>query len=153
MNNKHAGFTLIEIMMVVIIIAVLAAFAYPSYVDSVRKSKRSDAVNALLALKSAQEKFRTNCIFYADAYLDDNGTDDDDETCNAANAGVGDLGFDSNSSPNGFYTVAITDGSASGIAYTATATAVGDQANDTDCNVFTLTVSAGTETFAPDDCI
>ena len=37
------GFTLIEIMIVVAIVAIIAAIAYPSYQDSVRKSRRADA--------------------------------------------------------------------------------------------------------------
>ena len=38
--KKTLGFTLIELMIVVAVIAILASIAYPSYRDSVRKSKR-----------------------------------------------------------------------------------------------------------------
>ena len=37
------GFSLIELMIVITAVGVLLAFAYPSYMDSVRKSRRVDA--------------------------------------------------------------------------------------------------------------
>jgi len=48
--KKCQGFTLIEIMIVVGIVGILAAIAYPSYMESVRKSKRAEAKSELSGL-------------------------------------------------------------------------------------------------------
>ena len=50
---KQSGFTLIELMIVVVIIGVLAALAYPSFSNQVDKTRRADAKTALLG--AAQE--------------------------------------------------------------------------------------------------
>lgn len=51
------GFTLIELMIVVAIVGILAAIAYPSYQESVKKSRRSDAQSALTGLSVAMERY------------------------------------------------------------------------------------------------
>lgn len=63
--SNLAGFTLIEVMIAAAIIAILAAIAYPSYQDSVRKSRRSDAIAKLNDLQLQQEKWRANHTTYA----------------------------------------------------------------------------------------
>ncbi len=58
MVNKK-GFTLIELMVVVAIVGILAAVAYPSYQDSVLKSRRTDAQADMLEISSFMERFFT----------------------------------------------------------------------------------------------
>ncbi len=57
--RKAQGFTLIELMIVVAIIGILASIAYPSYMDSVRKSRRGDCAGALAGLANAMERYFT----------------------------------------------------------------------------------------------
>ena len=57
-RNRHtSGFTLIELMIVVVIIGILAAVAYPSYTQQIRKGRRADAKTAVLDMAAREEKF------------------------------------------------------------------------------------------------
>ncbi|WP_020560296.1 type IV pilin protein [Thiofilum flexile] len=51
------GFTLIELMIVLVIVAVIAAFAYPSYLSSVQKSNRTDAFISLNEVVQLQGEY------------------------------------------------------------------------------------------------
>jgi len=59
LEQKQQGVTLIELMVVVAIVGILVAIAYPSYQDSVKSSRRSDAQGALTGLASAMERHFT----------------------------------------------------------------------------------------------
>lgn len=55
--RRLGGFTLIEVMIVVAIVAILSAIAFPSYQESVRKSKRADARTQLLEASQHMQRF------------------------------------------------------------------------------------------------
>lgn len=59
-RKSSAGFTLIEVMIVVVIVGILAAVAYPSYQEHVRKAKRADAQAALMELSQFMERYYTS---------------------------------------------------------------------------------------------
>jgi type IV pilus assembly protein PilE len=56
MFRKSEGFTLIELMVVVAVIGILAAIAYPSYIDSVRKTRFAQAKEAAMRISTALER-------------------------------------------------------------------------------------------------
>lgn len=58
------GFTLIEVMIVVVIVAVLAAIAWPQYTESVNRARRSSAKTALLEAAQWLEREYTNSANY-----------------------------------------------------------------------------------------
>ncbi len=51
------GFSLVELMVVVVVAAIIAAIAVPSYREHARKSRRADATAALIDATSRQEQF------------------------------------------------------------------------------------------------
>jgi type IV pilus assembly protein PilE len=72
MKPKHmprvsgaSGFTLIELMIVVAIVAILGTVAISGYINSVRKSRRTEARTALLDLASREERFMSTNSTYS----------------------------------------------------------------------------------------
>lgn len=67
-RRAQAGFTLIEVMIVVVIIGVIAGFAFPAYQESGRKAKRTDAKRVMLQIAAQQEQFYAKNMQYARSY-------------------------------------------------------------------------------------
>jgi prepilin-type N-terminal cleavage/methylation domain-containing protein len=63
--RTRKGFTLVELAVVIVIIGVLAAFGVPRFLQSVEKSKASEAFNYLSAIQSAQERYIAQNGVYA----------------------------------------------------------------------------------------
>jgi type IV pilus assembly protein PilE len=63
----QAGFSLVELMIVVAIIAILAAIAYPNYRDSVIRSARTEAKATMLRVQQCLERTYTLNSVYVPA--------------------------------------------------------------------------------------
>lgn len=57
LRTKHAGFTLVEIMIVVAIIALLAAIAVPGFLRARKRSQASKILNDLRMIDSAVDQY------------------------------------------------------------------------------------------------
>ncbi len=120
----HQGFTLIELMIVVVVIGILASIAYPAYLDYVAESKRAEGKAALSLAAQRMER----CYTANNTY---NGC-----TINVA--------VDS-----GSYTVSLS-GAATASSYTLQAVPAGSFTGD-DCGTLTLN-QAGVKTASQGDC-
>ncbi|MDD2730316.1 type IV pilin protein [Malikia sp.] len=144
-RSQKSGFTLIELMITVVVVVILATLTYPSFMNQIRKSRRSDAIQALAALQQAQERWRSQNLAYAG-----NGV--------IATAWPTGLGLIVRTA-GGYYDIAIaTNPAPTGWSYAASATAVTgtSQASDTigttNCATLTVTVTNGNATYTPAAC-
>ncbi len=63
-SGKAKGFTLIELMIVVVVIAVLAGIALPSYKEQAQRGRRADGKAFIMDIASRQERFYTQYASY-----------------------------------------------------------------------------------------
>ncbi|TXS90015.1 type IV pilin protein [Parahaliea aestuarii] len=63
---RHRGFTLIEVMIVVVIVAILLAVALPSFRNQVIRGHRVDAQGQMMEIANLQQQFLLSDRAYAD---------------------------------------------------------------------------------------
>jgi type IV pilus assembly protein PilE len=68
--KTQRGFTLLELMIVVIVVAILAAIAIPSYRQYVLRAHRTDAQRQLIDAAARQERYFYSNNAYASALSD-----------------------------------------------------------------------------------
>ena len=73
-RTKIYGFTLIELLIVMAIIGIILAVAYPSYQNSMTKTRRSDGQAALLVAMNAEERYFTENNTYSTTLADVNAS-------------------------------------------------------------------------------
>jgi len=133
-RSREAGFTLIELMIVVLVVAILASIAVPMYSQHIRKAHRADAMQRIQQIALAQERFRAENPGYTNAWANLGG--DPDTT---SPTGIG--GWFDWADP--------TIAAGPPATWSISVTAVGDQAKDkasgTACTTLTLD-SAGAKT-------
>lgn len=119
------GFTLIELMVVIAIVGILAAIAYPSYMDSVMKSRRGAAKSCLSEYAHFMERFYTTNLAY-------------DKNTAGVNLAVPSLACTTEGKINQYYSFTITNLTRN--TFTATAIPLGSQLTaDKQCGSLSLT--------------
>jgi type IV pilus assembly protein PilE len=132
--RRLAGFTLIELMVVVAVVAILAAIALPSFAEQVRKSRRAEARSGMSQIQLLQERWRAERPTYAT-----------DEQLR------GKFGGAIFTSENGKWTFSVGD-AVTATGYTITASPAGGHSDSACATGFTLTVNGSAVTKSPAAC-
>ena len=113
--KKHAGFTLTELLIVMVIAAILATIAVPSYREAVRRSDRRAAQSAMMEIANRERQ----------VFVSNRAYQDEDE-----------LAFTLPTELEGKYTYTITvDNDASPPTFTIDFDSIGAQAADGDLSL------------------
>ena len=113
--KRQSGFTLLELMIVLVVVGILASIAIPSYRDSIRKSNRRAAQAVLMDIANRERQY-----FIA----------------NRAFADEGELNYALPAEVAGKYTFTVTpDNAATPPNFVIDFTAVGSQAADGDLSL------------------
>jgi len=129
---RPQGFTLIELMVVLVIAGILAAIAYPAYTQHMARSRRADAMAALTVVMQAQERYRSNVSAYASTLADLSLQD------------ITRVAPDYQVTLDG---VGTTPTFTSGYKVTATALSSGKQAGDKVCKTLSVTMTGAMPTY------
>ena len=120
-KTEQRGFTLIELMIVIVVIGVLVAIGLPSYNNSVTRSVRADAQSALLGFAQAMERHFQQNYSYEAAATGGNDTGAPDPTIFPSQAPI---------EGNASYDLTITAADDTGFTIRATPIAGGRQDGD-----------------------
>ena len=58
MNKKHKGFTLLEVMVVIVILGILASMVVPNLMGNKDKADQQKAVSDIVALENALDMYK-----------------------------------------------------------------------------------------------
>ncbi|BAP57568.1 prepilin-type N-terminal cleavage/methylation domain-containing protein [Thioploca ingrica] len=150
LKKSSAGFSLLELMVVVMIIAILVAVAYPMYQNQVIRSRRADAKSALAQLAQLQETYYIDHqSHYATTFTNPNLTGLTDPN----RKGLNELKLENDRilSEGGYYQITLS-GPSDGSQFTLTAVPTEKEwgeLHDSSCTPLTIT-SVGEK--SPDEC-
>ncbi len=140
LSKNQKGFTLIELMIVVVIIGILAALAIPRFMRATTKSKQSEAKQILKQVYTMEHSYRQE----KDVYWITGNT-----ASAAAPTAFADLGVEIMVSARYSYTITSTDAGATNFTATATSGVLDD-----DATVDTWTINqAGSLIVTSDDAV
>lgn len=116
--KQAKGFTLIELLIAIAIVGIIAAIALPSYNESIKKTRRSDAFSALAKGAAMQERLYTSNNHYSSAMANLGGAVSED----------------------GFYTISVSIAACTNSCFVLSATPVAGKAQASDETCWTMTL-------------